>query len=229
MIELKITGKDHVELYNETARMLLLMAQGANALGQQAPIPQPPPNPLGTVATTWDDSFHHHDPCRICGGIEGCDHTVPERRAAHQAELLTTSEAEALPNPSAADPPPEEKVRRGRKPKPVSLELTAEMQQALQQNGAELRSLTGEDHGPHFIEPPALTPKDIRDRVKAIIDAHGARGNDHNACVAYVRKLFEKFPFDETRPIKLIAEMKPEQFAGFWHASASYLEGSAPA
>lgn len=101
--------------------------------------------------------------------------------------------------------------KRGQRRKPpVTIEGKAEKTPELPKGGDAVPDMTGE-----------ITVDTIRGRVREIIEAHTARGNDMPACVAYVQRLFKPFGIDQA------AKCPPAKFAAFLKASEPYLAGTA--
>ena len=118
-------------------------------------------------------------------------------------EVSAPDGGEPLPNPPVAEEAPAPK-KRGPKPRVEKIiEAVAEPDPVLPVE-----------------KPREFTLDDMRDRVKAIVQAHKDRGNEMPECVAYARKLFAPFG------IRLAADLKPEQFDDFWAASQAYLDGT---
>lgn len=116
----------------------------------------------------------------------------------------------------------ETKPRRGRPPKltqpapePAAPETKAEpATDADPLLEAELAGTVGAELPP--------TKDDVIARVKAIIEAHAARGNARDVCVDYVRKLFANF-----EGVKKVIDLKEDQYADFMAKSEAFLAGEA--
>lgn len=119
---------------------------------------------------------------------------------------------DAVPVGDATKMPPADKPPRNRKP--ASIELKANKPAEMPEGGDAVPDMTNKPD----VE---LTAEGMKQRVRDIIEAHTARGNDMPTCVAYVQKLFKPFNIEQA------AKVPAARFAEFMAASEPYLDGTA--
>lgn len=158
---------------------------------------------------------------RVCVALAPGLKGVSEADLAQRADpnIIDVEATEVDPK----DPKSETETTQRRKPgRPPKSAAAAETEQSQD-------DLLGDDKSAK--PPKELTMDDMRQRVKEIIDAHAARGNERNACVDYVRHLFNGFRIGDgennvMRPIQKVAELPASDFARFWSESQGYLDGT---